>query len=76
MPGLGKLGILAALTREWKAEINYTFRLLDGFLRGAVPAVFGEVAELVEGDGLLNRCRSERSYQGFESLPLRHFFLD
>ena len=34
-------------------------------------STFGEVAELAEGDGLLNRCTGLNLYRGFESLPLR-----
>jgi hypothetical protein len=30
----------------------------------------GEVAELAEGGGLLNRYTAQKPYRGFESLPL------
>gem|GEM_PF-2410108 len=35
----------------------------------------GEVAEQAEGNGLLIRRRGAYPYRGFESLPLRHFFV-
>ena len=31
---------------------------------------------MAEGDGLLNRCRTLKSYRGFESLRLRFSFVD
>jgi hypothetical protein len=33
--------------------------------------IFGEVAELAEGNRLLSGCRGLNLYPGFESLPLR-----
>ena len=49
--------------------IAYLRRPRQGvFLSGAGR---GEVAELAEGGGLLNRCAAEWLHPGFESLPLR-----